>query len=165
MKMLRLIAVCSAAALAACATATPYQPMKDGRGYAEQRLETNRFKVTFAGNALTPKQKVENYLLYRAAEVTLANGYDYFVLVQQGTDSETRYSQTFSGFTNFGFYSWTPRAVGLGAGVGTAVPSTEYEAEANILMYKGKKPDNETRAFDARDLKQNLENGIERPKP
>lgn len=165
MNTFRLLAICSAVALAACATSTPYQPQKDGRGYAEQRLESNRYKVSFSGNSLTPKQTVENYLLYRAAEVTLSNGYDYFVLVQQGTDAETRYSQTFSGFNNFGFYSWTPRGVGLGAGIGTSVPSTEYEASANILLYKGKKPATETRAFDARELKANLESTITRPKP
>lgn len=150
--------------LAACATATPYQPETEGRGYAEQKLESNRYKVTFAGNSQTSKKTVENYLLYRAAEVTLANDYDYFIMAQQGTDAETRYSQTFSGFNNFGFYSWYPRT-SIGIGVGSSIPSTEYMAEANIVMFKGKKAEGEVKAFNAREIKENLESLILRPQP
>lgn len=151
-------------ALAACATATPYQPARDGLGYAEQKLESNRYKVTFSGNSKTAKQTVENYLLYRAAEVTLLNGYDYFVLAQQGTESETRYSQTFSGGFGGGFYSWYPRSA-IGLGVGTSIPSTEYQAEANIVMFKGKKPADDVKAFAAREIKANLESLLVRPTP
>jgi hypothetical protein len=56
--------------LAACATATPYQPAGyNGQrgGYAEQRLESDRYRVTFAGNSLTSREQVEMALLLRAA--------------------------------------------------------------------------------------------------
>lgn len=160
----RIIVPSLALALTACVTATPYQPVQNGVGYAEQRLETNRYKITFSGNASTPKQTVENYLLYRSAEVTLQNGYDYFVLVQQDTDAETSYSQTFSG--GFGSYYWYPYAGrGLSTSAGTSVPRTEYQAQANILVFKGPKPADDPKAFDARDLKSNLEATIVRPVP
>ena len=47
--------------LAACATATPYQPAGyNGQrgGYAEQRLENDRYRVTFSGNSLTSREQV-----------------------------------------------------------------------------------------------------------
>lgn len=150
--------------LAACATATPYQPSKDGQGYSEQRLESNRYKISFSGNSLTPRQTVENYLLYRAAEVTLQNGYDYFVMADSSTDTQTTYTQSFSG--GFGNYFWYPYpAPFYGASASTASPQTEYQAQANILVFKGDKPATDTKAFNAREVKANLESVIVRPAP
>ena len=81
------------ALLGACATATPYQPLQtrgDVRGgYSEQRIEENRYRVTFAGNTFTSRQTVENYLLFRAAELTREAGYDGFPMVARGTDPHT----------------------------------------------------------------------------
>ena len=151
-------------ALAACVTATPYQPVKDGVGYAEQRIESNRYKVTFSGNSSTPRQTVENYLLYRAAEVTLQNGYDYFVQADTNTDAQTSYSEIGGG--GFGGYRgyWSPfYGPGFGLGTSTAVPRTEYEAQASILVFKGPKPADNYKAFDAREVKANLEATIARP--
>lgn len=80
--------------LSACATPTPYQPI-DARGearggYFEQRLEDNRFRVTFRGNEFTSRQTVENYLLFRAAELTLQAGYDGFTMVNRAVDPNQR---------------------------------------------------------------------------
>ena len=78
---------------AACAESTPYQPVGESRyGYDEQRIETDRYLVTFTGNSLTERDTVETFLLYRAAELTLEEGYDYFTVVRRDTDEETRYS-------------------------------------------------------------------------
>ena len=62
--------------LAACGQPTPYQPATAGYGYREQQIEDNRYRVSFAGNDLTTADTVQNYLLYRAAELTLGEGYD-----------------------------------------------------------------------------------------
>src|SRR5690606_20927523 len=51
-----IISAVAALALAACATATPYQPLgpgSSGGGYSEQRLESDRYMVSFAGNSVT----------------------------------------------------------------------------------------------------------------
>src|SRR3546814_14353968 len=61
-------------------------------------IENNRFRINFAGNSDTPKQTVETYLLFRAAELTLKSGYDYFVFASDSTDASTRYLQSFDGF-------------------------------------------------------------------
>ena len=158
---LRFLSAVLPLALAACATVTPYQPLQRGEGYAEQRIESNRYRVRFAGNSQTSRQTVETYLMYRAAEVTLSNGYDYFIQADRNTEAQTRYTETVSGFDDFGPF-WRPR-FGFGVGVGTSIPSTEYQADVDILMFKGKKPLNDTRAFDAREVKSNLEAQILRP--
>lgn len=149
--------------LSACATMTPYQPVTDGYGYTEQRIEKNRYRVSFFGNSRTPRQTVENYLLYRAAELTLQAGYDHFVLASTDTDANTRYQQTFGGYYGFGSYDWYPRAA-FGAST-TATPITQYEAQANVVMFGGQKPDNDVQAFDAREVRSNLEAVIARPVP
>jgi len=70
---------------AACQTPTPYQPAvtPNGDGYTTQQIESNRFRVSFKGNSLTNRQTVDTYMLYRAAEVTLQNGGDYFIVVNK----------------------------------------------------------------------------------
>lgn len=157
-----ILALAVLATLAGCATATPYQPRLGGYGYSEQRLERNRYRVTFSGNSSTPRETVENYLLYRAAELTLSNGYSAFVLASQDTGASTTYEQTVSGYGGFGPYYWYPRAA---VAVSTSRPQTEYEAQAYIVMLKGDKPEGDVRAFDARELRDNLEALIQRPPP
>ncbi|MEM9782309.1 MAG: hypothetical protein AAF899_07515 [Pseudomonadota bacterium] len=49
-------------------------------GYTDAALEDNRFRITYTATARTPIELVEDYLLFRAAEVTLANGGDWFRL-------------------------------------------------------------------------------------
>ena len=139
------------AMLASCGTATPYQPATDGQGYAEQALERDRYRVTFVGNSLTSRETVENYLLYRAAEVTLAKGYDHFVMVEKDTERNTIYHSTFTVFTGGG----SRRGHGSilpGFGSGTSRPRDRYTASANIIMRGGDKPADNPHAYDARAL-------------
>lgn len=147
------------ASLSGCVTVTPYAPENQGYGYFEQRLEKNRFRVNFNGNASTPRQTVENYLLFRAAELTVQNGYDYFVLSSDGTEANTRYLQNFDGF---GGYWWRPY---FGGGFSTATPITQYQAQASVVMFSGAKPDENVKAFDAKQILSNLQPLIQRPAP
>ena len=75
--------------LAGCASApTPYQAAQGGFGYSEQQIEENRYRVSFAGNSATTRQTVEDYLLYRAAELTVQTGHDWFQVVDRNTAQE-----------------------------------------------------------------------------
>lgn len=153
-----------ACALAGCATATPYQPMKKGAGYADQQLESNRYRVSFAGNSSTPRETVENYVLYRAAELTLDNGYDYFVLSSTSTEREPdRAGGITFGIGGFGFGSRS--GVGIGVGTSTDRRTKEYQGQADALLMRGKKPADNPSAYDAREVKANLESGIVRESP
>ncbi len=88
-----LLAATAALALSACATATPYGPAGvDSRyGYADQRIDQNRFRVSFSGNSVTSREQVEMSLLLRAAEITLETGNDWFTTVNRDTERDVRY--------------------------------------------------------------------------
>lgn len=150
--------------LAACATATPYQPAVKGLGYSEQKIESNRYKVSFVGNSATPREAVDNYLMYRAAEVTLSNGYDYFVVADRTTDVNAERSGGNSsvgiGLGSGGYGS------GISLGIGTVLGGGNKDAfiaQADILVFKGAKPAGDSKAFDAREVKANLDPAIRRP--
>jgi hypothetical protein len=137
--------------LAACAgKPTPYQQVQGGYGYSEQRIEENRYRVSFAGNAATNRQTVEDYLLYRAAELTVQNGHDWFEVADRDTVQE------WSG------YGGSP-AMGMGVGggsggvgVGLSFPmfggggsAPSYTAHMDILVHDGEKPQDNANAYDA----------------
>lgn len=194
--MKRLIATLAAVAalggmVAACATATPYQPNVPGNaasgGFSEMRLEANRFRVTFSGNSLTSRETVESYLLYRAAELTVAQGYDWFALADRRTEKTTRYMADPDPFYSTPYYGrwgygWRPHWRYYGGGYGwrswdpwgydpfwagrmDVREINRYEATAEIVMGKGPKPANDTSAIDAREVLANLGPSIVRPAP
>lgn len=170
MRMLALAAV--AGLLAACATATPYQPTETaGYGFQEQTIESNRVRITFRGNTLTDRETVETYLLYRAAEVTLQSGKDYFIVANRDTEEHSRLQD--DGFGRgrygFGYYAYRPR-LGWSPWYDSFWDEparyrevTRYEAIAEIAMFNGAKPANDANAFDAREVQQNLQGRVVRP--
>lgn len=177
------------AGLAACATPTPYQPYVKGQtyggGFSETRLETNRYRVTFAGNSLTTRETVEAYLLYRAAELTVQNGYDWFQVADRDTDKKvSTYVEPDPLYRPwYGAYGvWRPSWRYYGRGFGwrgwdpfwgdpfwadrVDVRTIErYEASAEVLMEKGAKPQGDARAFDAHAVIENLKPRIVYPEP
>ena len=79
--------------LAACMGPTPYQPRLEGQdtGYTDRALTQNRYRVTFTGNSVTPRETVESYLLLRAAEVARAAGYANFMFDTRNTNANHSY--------------------------------------------------------------------------
>ncbi len=183
MKRLLIAAAATAAlALAGCETATPYQPLTPGSassgGYSDRQIEPNRWVVSFSGNSLTDRKTVETYLLYRSAELTLAQGYDWFAIVDRHTDRNTNvYADP--AFDSWGFGGWWGPSWRLYRGGGwgpwgywgawgpgpldyTSV--TRYEATAEIFLGHGPKPPEDRRAFDARAVADRLGPSIVRPR-
>lgn len=150
--------------LGACATVTPYQPLQDGAGYSEQRIESNRYRINFAGNSKTPRETVQNYVLYRAAEITLANQYDYFTVAAQNTQAEAKNSGPSFGFGIGGIGIGSRGGLGVGIGTGTG-SRAEYDASADVVLFRGQKPKDDQRSYDAREIKNNLEPKILRKPP
>lgn len=147
--------------LAACGGPTPYQPSTNGEGFSEQRLEADRFRVQVAGNSLTPREMVQDQLLFRAAELTLGNGYDRFVMVAQGTEPHTDYYHypvdPFPGWVGRrSRYFFPPRYES------EAVVS--YDTWAEIKMYKGAGPGG-SNVYDARNVVDELRGRVLAPKP
>jgi hypothetical protein len=148
------------AMLAGCGQPTPYQPAVDGYGYSEQQIEDNRYRVSFAGNQLTPADTVQNYWLYRTAELTLDHGYDYFIVVDRNLDRSTTYQGTSTlspGYiTEGGDYIG-----GTGFSSYSAYPSDRYTAYADVVMFEGEKPAGDVNAYDARSVLRQLDPTIQ----
>jgi hypothetical protein len=175
-----LVPVAAALALSACVGATPYQPLGtrgSSGGFAEQRIEANRYRVTFVGNDYTSRARVENYLLFRAAELTVANGYDGFSIVRHDTDRNVEqrvydtglrspyygYGGLYGGWRpswryyggRYGWRSWDPWYGGPYWGDSFDVRTVErYEATAEIVMFRGTRAD--PSSFNARQVITNL---------
>lgn len=171
--------IATALLLASCATPTPYRPatgVGDYRtGYSDQAIEANRYRVSFAGNSLTSRETVERYLLYRAAQLTIEQGYDHFVLVDRDVERRTRtYVEPGPRATfGFGFGYWNPywRYYGDRFGWRSWDPFggdpfwdrnvdvrtvNRYEAIAEIQLGRGAKPEGNERAFTAREVVERL---------
>jgi hypothetical protein len=149
--------------MAGCAAKpTPYQPATNGYGFSQQQIEGDRYRVTFAGNSATPLDTVRSYMLYRAAEVTVESGHDYFVVVDQNTQSTTTYRGT--GSTPFGFGTGFRGDGGFGVGFSSfsAYPDDSYTAWADIVVGKGAKPAGDLNAYDARDVLGRLDSAVVR---
>lgn len=166
------LAVAAALGVAACGSMgpTPYQPaLGTEMGYSDTMIESNRFRVSFKGNSLTNRETVENYLLYRAAELTLQQGYDYFTIADRDTDRDRRIrggGPTYYG-SRLDFIYFHPRYGWIGSyspvwGPSTQREVTQYQASAEILLRRGEK-DADPNSFDAREVSKNLAGRVTRP--
>lgn len=141
-------------ALAACATAvgTAYAPAdKKGYGYAEKRIEADRYRVSFAGDGATAPEAVEDYALLRAAEIAVANGYDWFRVVGRSVDEERKGGLGLGAGVGGGGRNV---GVGVGGNFGTVGARKFYTARLEVLFGKGEKPTGEgdSAVYDARSV-------------
>lgn len=160
------------AGLAGCETATPYQPLRtsgdSAGGFSDQRLDADHYRVTFQGNTETSRERVETYMLYRAAELTVNAGADWFETTDRHTDRDkTTYWDDWGpgyGFWRPSWRYWGPYGWGGWGGWSGGVTTTvqKFQASVEITMGHGPKPD--ARALDAREVMTNLSPKIERPK-
>jgi hypothetical protein len=164
--------------VAACQTGPVYKPRAPGEtvGYTDLQLSPNRYRVTFSANSATKREDVENYLLRRAAEVTLAAGYTHFVFDQRDTEAKTYYREDFIdpyfGDPFYGPRAWywsswpyygnpyggfgRPYGYGFGYGGGGIRPVTSYSAYAEIVMLTTEQTAGNPDALDAQFLLQRL---------
>lgn len=88
-----------AAVMTACASSGPeYVPISEGgdNGYVSQRLDDDTYRVTFSGSPGTPINKVQDYALLRAAEITIDSGYDKFTIKDETVTPMNPTSETAS---------------------------------------------------------------------
>ena len=176
------------AGLTACATATPYQRATPGHatggfGFSDYKIDANHWRVTFSGNSLTSRETVEKYLLYRAAELTLEQGADWFQTTDRHTEKSTSYYSdpdpfyaspywssygwgwrpSWRYYGAFGMRSWDPWMGGAFWSRSVDVREVNrYEAAGEIVVGHGAPPAGE-RVFDAHEVAKNLGPAIARP--
>jgi hypothetical protein len=147
-------------------------------GYSEQRIEENRFRVMFAGNSLTSRQRVENYLLFRAAELTRQAGYTCFTMVDRAVDPHVRTTGSYRPFGpgpwgywgpswryRYGgsWHAWSPWGYDpFWTDTVDIHTVTNYEASAEIVMARGSCPSDPS-TFNAEEVMRNLGPTIELP--
>lgn len=156
-------------ALTACASAPPYQPKTSERsaGYAEQRIENDRWRVRYTGTTRMTSAQVQDFALMRAAEVTLANGGQWFEVVNADTDRDLRQRSSIE--TDFGTDYVLTRQCGVLGCTTRAVPvlvraeretietRTVFEHVLEIRTGAGEKRAGSDRVYDARETFANLQ--------
>jgi hypothetical protein len=147
------IAAAGAFWLAACATAvgTAYAPADNkGYGYADTRIEADRYRITFSGDGATPQDVVEDYALLRAADIALSNSYDWFRVVSRDVSRENKGGVGIGAGVGGG-----GRNVGVGVGgdLGTIGAKPFYTVRLEVLFGKGPKPEGPD-YYDARAVKE-----------
>ncbi len=117
--------------------ATSYQPLDFGGGYREVQLDENVFKVSFRGNDSTHQERATDFTLLRSAELTLENGFKYFVIVDERSATSTQLHTTSatSHTTSDGFGGFTTNTYG-GHTYVTSKPSV-----TNTIILHKEKPD------------------------
>jgi hypothetical protein len=173
--LLKMAATVALLALAGCATPTAYGPAGPYQtdGYTDRQLTDTRWRVTFTGNSVTPRDQVEDYLMLRAAEVTLDSGHNYFRFDTRDTQTQTRTTAFSSGYygpgafwgRGWGFGSrwggYYPYGGYFGGGFGYGggmdiITTNRYQAYAEIVVLTDDEARNEPRSVDAKSVVQHL---------
>lgn len=158
----RLIVAVVATALAACASAPVYAPAAShgAAGYSETQIEANRYFVTYRAAGSAEETLLQDYALLRAADLTLANGRDWFWVDRRTVDNQaSSYSGPSIG-VGVGGGSWGHRS-GASVGVGVNFPlgggggARASAATLEIRFGEGVKPDL-ANAYDAHAIAANL---------
>ncbi|MBI5574393.1 MAG: hypothetical protein HY919_07580 [Elusimicrobia bacterium] len=69
--------------------ATPYKKSGWKGGYTDFKVQDDIFKVGFKGNAKCSLERAEDFCLLRCAEVTIENGYKYFIILDERSGTQT----------------------------------------------------------------------------
>ncbi len=101
-------------------------------GFSETQLSENVWIVNFRGNRYTRKERTVDLSLLRSAELTLENGFNYFVIADSGTDIRTETYATHSIMNDI------------------SIHTSRKPTSSNIVIMFKEKPENTPNAFDAK---------------
>lgn len=158
--------MCLAVLVIGCATG--YGKKSWRFGYSDRQIDQNTFVVSFDANAYTSQPTLGTYVLLRCAEVTAEAGYDYFTIVEASDTSKAvpvvmPGSSTSYATGSASGYASTYGNMTYGSATGSATTqTTSYPGYAfNVRLpgstvitkaFRGKKPDDNPMAYDAREV-------------
>jgi hypothetical protein len=144
---MRIMISLLALTLSACASTTPtvYGPADaNGHGYTEQRIETDRFRVSFHSGYDMTIEATEDMALLRAAQLTQQHGGTWFVVVHRSRSGNERDPVRMQ--ASAGHHAGSRRS-GSSVGLGVVFDGSagEKSAMVEILVRSGEReigPDN-----------------------
>ncbi len=150
--------------------ASPYQPIGFGGGFSETQLSENIFQINFRGNGYTSSERAGDFAMLRSAELTLENGYKYFVLADNRDDVEnssyttplqahtTGHANTYGTINshgNYGSYSGSTYGNSTTYFTGGQTVNISKPRARNVIVMLNEKP-KEGFVFDAKFLQKSL---------
>lgn len=158
-----LITAGAALALTACATGPSAYGPSDGRslGFENTQIEKDRFRVAYTGRT---EAEARDYVLLRAAEIALNEGYSHFKVLGGNTSSNGG-SAPVSSRIGIGIgngYGWGRRGgsrtnVNLGIGVGDVARALEGSKVTESIEVVLKRSGSEDPAvYDARSVTESI---------
>jgi len=150
------------ALLAACASAPAYAPAVEstGTGFSHVQVEDNRFFVTYRAKGGADARLIEDYALLRAADLTLQQGREWFIVDRRSTDALSGSSSGPRVGVSVGGGSIGRRS-GVGVGVGVTMPVGGGGARATAATLEvrtgwGERPEDAANVYDARSVATSL---------
>jgi len=125
-------------------------------GYAETKIESDRWRITFRGGSDADERRVDDLTLLRAAQVSLDQGYDWFRVVQRYGEALPPRGPTLSvggGTSSYGYHGGSSFGVGVGGiplGGGPILSQT-----IEVIMGKGQPP-READVYDAHEIARSI---------
>lgn len=132
--------------------ATGYHGNSVSGGFSETQLGENAFRVTFRGNGYTKPERAADLSLLRAAEIALAHGFKYFVVVDAGQGSSlSTYTTPTQSYSTMNAYGYGGQAYGNATTTTTGGQTffvSKPSATNTILCFK-EKPETPGLVYDA----------------
>lgn len=143
-------------AIVVAGCATQYKEMGATGGVMAARIDADTFQITARGNAFTDPDTIQRFALRKAAEETIANGYDVFEVVSARDRSRTGRHSSAYGTARGGY------VVAWGSGWDIIKPGETVL----IKMRRGPKPsDAPAGVFDAREVLRYMVGTFDPPAP
>lgn len=154
--------------LSACSSQPDYRKAEgSGYGYQETKVSETDYRVSFKARG-SDSTKAMDYALLRAAEITIEQGYDWFVVTHRETlidrervepNNSLSYTNSRDVVTRCGLISCTTReypSSSMSAGIHIGGnESSEIQSILVIRIGKGTRPDTDY-SFNALEVKENL---------
>lgn len=154
MMITRIVLIAVFLTLGACASSPKYvaADSADDYGHYSRQISENRYRVNFNGERSANLQDTRDFALLRAAELTLAEGNDWFQII----DRESATTQTREPHSAFGYQRayYTEKRCGLVSCTRTTRPTsfahmefgnhrstTSHSHSLEIVMGKGEVPE------------------------
>lgn len=114
------------------------------RGWSQSRIEQDRFRVRFAAGSDTEFDEAENMALRRAAEITLDNGGDWFLVTNRQREGNDRNPVGVSTGVSISSGSRGRSSRGVGLGLRFDGDAGEKSVSLMILIRSGPLPQDQT---------------------